>query len=74
MRMADRDGIWSRGGAPVEELPDPFELDGHYHDVQPELPLPKPRPRRRRWVIGLYLFSGLFAITLHSGVTSASSM
>jgi penicillin-binding protein 1A len=62
--MADRDGIWSRGGAPVEELPDPFELDGHYHDVQPELPLPKPRPRRRRWVIGLYLFSGLFAITL----------
>ncbi len=62
--MADRDGIWSRGGAPVEELPDPFELDGHYQDVQPELPLPKPRPRRRRWVIGLYLFSGLFAITL----------
>ena len=62
--MADRDGIWSRGGAPVEELPDPFALGEHYHDVRPELPLPKPRPRRRRWVIALYLFSGLFAITL----------
>ena len=24
MRVADRDGIWSRGGMPVEELPDPF--------------------------------------------------
>ena len=24
MRVADRDEIWSRGGVPVEELPDPF--------------------------------------------------
>ena len=24
--MAARDGIWSRGGVPVEELPDPFTL------------------------------------------------
>ena len=64
MRMAERDGIWSRGGAPVEELPDPFELQHDSDDLQPELPLPKPRPRRRRWVIGLYIFSGLFLITL----------
>ena len=63
--MADRDGIWSRGGAPVEELPDPFELhEQHLDESQPELPLPKARPRRRRWVIGLYVFSGLFVITL----------
>ncbi len=24
MRVAERDGIWSRGGTPIEELPDPF--------------------------------------------------
>jgi len=61
--MADRDGIWSRRGAPVEELPDPFEAQD-VDEFQPELPLPEPRRKRRRWVIGLYLFSGLFAITL----------
>jgi len=63
--MAERDGIWSRGGAPVEELPDPFSLNQQLFDEnQPELPLPKPRSKRRRWVMALYIFSGLFAITL----------
>jgi penicillin-binding protein 1A len=56
--VADRDGIWSRGGVPVEELPDPFaptipvesgsEADGHEVAEQ---------SRRRRWPIYLYSVS-----------------
>ena len=71
MRVAERDGIWSRGGTPVEELPDPFAqpasaLEGWRdeedfgQDRRPE----SQRPKRRRWVIALYLFSGLFVLTL----------
>jgi penicillin-binding protein 1A len=58
----DRDGIWSRDGAPVEELPDPFApeppLEPQFED---ELPKPK---RRRRWPLVLYCVSGLLFITI----------
>ena len=62
MRVAERDGIWSRGGAPVEELPDPFgpprvDLE-QPADEQPE------KPKRRRWVLWLYAISGLLVVTL----------
>ncbi len=59
--MAERDGIWSRGGTPVEELPDPFA----------PIPAPEPEPvpaevpeKRRRWPIYLYSISALILITL----------
>ncbi len=59
--MAERDGIWSRGGTPIEELPDPFEAPSFEPD-QEELPLPE--PRRRRWPLVLYGISGLLLLTL----------
>src|SRR6185369_6303431 len=63
MRVAERDGIWSRGGAPVEELPDPFgpprvDLE------QPAEGQPPAKPKRRRWVLWLYAISGLLVVTL----------
>ena len=62
-RVAERDAIWSRGGVPVEELPDPFApapapaADGGASDEQP-------RSRRRRWPIVLYSVAGLLFLTL----------
>jgi penicillin-binding protein 1A len=59
--VAERDGIWTRGGVPLEELPDPFT---------PEPPPPgeedagEQRPRRRRWLIVLYSIAGLLFLTL----------
>ena len=62
--MADRDGIWSRGGVPVEDLPDPFALDvpaSHEAGVPEEWPVPR---RRRRWPLVLYTISALLLATL----------
>jgi hypothetical protein len=52
----DRDGIWSRDGVPVEELPDPFAPEPALR-TQEELP-EAPR-RRRRWPMVLYAVSVL---------------
>ena len=64
--MAERDGIWTRGGVPVEELPDPFAPERTPEtlpsDQQLELDL-KPR-RKRRWPIYLYSISALILVTL----------
>ena len=60
MKLAERDGIWSRGGQPVEELPDPF-AEFALPDV--EAPLTE-QPRRRRWPIYLYSNYALILITL----------
>ena len=60
--MADRDGIWSRGGVPVEDLPDPFASDftiGEAGALEVEVPA-----RRRRWPIYLYSIAGLILVTL----------
>ncbi|WP_310469122.1 biosynthetic peptidoglycan transglycosylase, partial [Sphingomonas sp.] len=43
--MADSDGIWTRGGAHVEELPDPFAPP--LPEPAPEAAPPKRRSRRR---------------------------
>ena len=63
--VAERDGIWTRGGVPVEELPDPFAPerppDAPSGDEQLELDL---KPRRRRWPIYLYSISALILVTL----------
>ncbi len=64
--MVDRDGIWSCGGTPVEELPDPFAFHPPVHDsgaVPDEGTVPS-RPRRRRWPIYLYTISALLFATL----------
>ena len=55
------DGPWSRGGAPVEELPDPFapELPPDQPPVEAE-----PGRKRRRWPIYLYSIAGLLFLTL----------
>jgi penicillin-binding protein 1A len=60
--MAERDGIWSRGGAPVEELPDPFAPP--VLDRPASEPPPVPKPKRRRWVIALYAVSLILLVTL----------
>ena len=63
--MAERDGIWTRGGVPVEELPDPFAPEqppeSPSSDTQLELNL---KPRRRRWPIYVYSISAVILLTL----------
>jgi len=58
--VAERDGIWSRGGIPVEELPDPFAAE----PPSPDQPQDEQRPKRRRWPVILYCVSGLLLLTL----------
>ncbi len=59
----DRDEVWSRGGVPVEELPDPFAPNPPVQDDAPGDEQPEPR-RRRRWPMVLYAVFGLLLITL----------
>jgi penicillin-binding protein 1A len=66
MKLADRDGIWTRGGLPVEELPDPFAAEPIGPSGTPEgqtEPDLKPR-RRRRWPIYLYSITAVILLTL----------
>ncbi|NUS99365.1 MAG: penicillin-binding protein [Sphingomonas sp.] len=61
--MVDNEGIWSRGGSNVEELPDPFAPVGP--QAAPALGQDLARPkRRRRWPLVLYAFAAVFFITL----------
>jgi penicillin-binding protein 1A len=68
MKVADTDGIWSRGGVPVEELPDPLApqpLEGGTVPLDGGTVPPSPEPpRRHRWPIYLYSISGLVLLTL----------
>ena len=59
--MADGDGIWSRGGVPVEHLPDPFApaIEPAEDGVEAEAAKPP-----RRWPIYLYSISGILLLTL----------
>src|SRR5215217_2210912 len=60
--VAERDGIWSRDGMLVEELPDPFAPDSRGHDFD-EVQEPV-RRRRRRWPLIVYSFAALLFVTL----------
>jgi penicillin-binding protein 1A len=61
IELTENRGVWSRGGTPVEELPDPFAPEA----VETESPDQSEQPpRRRRWVIWLYCISGLIVLTL----------
>ena len=63
MKLADRDGIWSRGGVPVEDLPDPFAAVSVPEPDPSERDAEQPKPRRR-WPIYLYSISALILLTL----------
>jgi len=60
--MAERDGIWTRGGVPVEDLPDPFVTEPS-HEWTAEQHVAA-QPKRRRWPIYLYTISALVLVTL----------
>jgi penicillin-binding protein 1A len=66
MRVAPRDEIWSRGGVPVEELPDPFTPAQAPQDAgaQAEPGSEPPPKRRRRWPLFLYSVAALIFVTL----------
>ena len=59
--MVDNEGIWSRGGVNVEDLPDPFAPA-----VPPEAgQSPPERPKRkRRWPLVLYAVFAVVLVTL----------
>jgi penicillin-binding protein 1A len=60
--VVDNEGIWSRGGSNVEDLPDPFAPAGAPPGVGPDgLPQEKPK-RRRRWPLVLYAISAVFFV------------
>ena len=62
--MAERDLIWSHGGVPVEELPDPFAPEAQ--PLQPDAPDDQQqlKPRRRRWPLVLYSVAGVLALLI----------
>jgi penicillin-binding protein 1A len=59
MSVADTDGIWSHGGVPVEDIPDPF-TPARVHEPEVQAAATK----RGRWPIYLYSIFGLVLITL----------
>ena len=61
--MADRDGIWSRGGVNVEELPDPFVTNGAGFDPSADA-TETTQLKRRWWPIALYSIAGILFLTL----------
>jgi penicillin-binding protein 1A len=61
MSVIDRDAIWTRDGAPVEELPDPLAPPPPQTEPAAEEPRLKPK---RRWPIYLYSIAGLLFVTL----------
>jgi len=63
MRGSGSVGIWSRGGEPVEELPDPFAPHVAEVGAAPVAPQAQ-RPKRRRWVIWFYAISAVVLVTL----------
>jgi len=62
--VAARDGIWSRGGTPVEELPDPFAPEQLPPNQSPEPWQEEPAKKPRRWPLVLYCISALIFFTL----------
>ncbi|HWJ38306.1 MAG TPA: transglycosylase domain-containing protein, partial [Sphingomicrobium sp.] len=60
MRLAEKDDIWTRGGVPVEELPDPFGSGATLSNEPPG----QERTRRRRWPFVLYTLAAIVAATL----------
>ena len=57
--QAEREMIWTRGGVPVEHLPDPFGPQSTPAEAEPPA-----EPPRRRWPLVLYAIGGILLITL----------
>ena len=66
MKLAPRDEIWSRGGVPVEELPDPFATEPLWPqaDRPQSAEMEEPQPKQRRWPLILYSIAALVLVTL----------
>lgn len=63
--MADYDGIWSRNGLNVEELPDPFGTAPPPETPAEGEPQPPRKPSRwRRVKIGFYIVSAVLLLTI----------
>jgi penicillin-binding protein 1A len=65
--VAERDLVWSRGGVPIEELPDPFApppTEEHVPGVDEGGEAPEQPRKRRRWPMVLYSIAGLILVTL----------
>jgi penicillin-binding protein 1A len=63
--VVDNEGIWSRAGSNVEELPDPFAPLQPQPGATPDVPELGEKPRRRRrWPLVLYACSAVFFATL----------
>ncbi|HEU4705192.1 MAG TPA: PBP1A family penicillin-binding protein, partial [Sphingomicrobium sp.] len=65
--MADRDGIWSRGGVHVEELPDPFApiaMPGPAEAGGPGVAEAEAKPRLSRRRVIFYTISAILLFTL----------
>jgi len=63
--LADYDGIWSRGGVNVEDLPDPFAPTPPPASTEPAgEQQPQPVRKWRRTKIALYAIGGLLLLTL----------
>jgi len=60
--VAERDGIWSRGGANIEELPDPFAPP--ILEPVDEAAATPVKPKRRRLRMALYIITGILVVTL----------
>src|SRR5687768_17413880 len=58
------DGIWSRNGVNVEDLPDPFAPSEQPPPEPPEESESQPRRRRSRLRLVFYAISALFLVTL----------
>ncbi len=61
LNAAATDGVWSRGGAPVEELADPFVPEARPDEPPVDAP---PARKRRRWPVYLYAIAGVLFVTL----------
>ena len=64
MTVADRDGIWTRDGVPIEELPDPLAARPAPDPPESEAPPQDQLRKRARWPIYLYAASGLILLTI----------
>src|SRR5690242_5037171 len=58
----ERDEIWTRGGVPIEELPDPLASQPLAQDAEVEAATP--RRRHRRWPLVLYSVFALLFVTI----------
>jgi len=61
--VADQEGIWTRDGVRIEELPDPFAQPPQPPPVEGDSP-PEEQPRSWRLRYSLYAFSALILFTL----------